>query len=397
MSNAAAGLPYVRHPIEIESPEERGYGNLRCNLTESSYTDGTLEEFGVDLRGLVLCYGDHLGHAGLRELIASSADGFGAEHLSPEDVILTPGAAAALFFVNSSLLGPGRHIVVEHNNYATNLTTPRLLGAEVDLVSLAFDDAFQLNLDHLEAAVRPTTALISVTTPHNPTGSVLAQADLERLCDIADRNGTYLLVDETYRDFVPYAQRLPLAASLYQRAISVSSMSKAFGLPGLRIGWAVCRDRDLSERLLAAKEQIAICGATLDESAAFQVLEGSKVHLERIHTDIDRRRNIVNAFFDRLNTDVDDNGPLLEWIAPRHGVVCFPRLRSDIDPDAFYRHLNEVEGTFVGDGHWFESSRRHFRLGFGWPADNELIEGLAAIERSARISVGTAGDAGRAG
>ena len=124
MSNAAAGLPYVRHPIEIESPEERGYGNLRCNLTESSYTDGTLEEFGVDLRGLVLCYGDHLGHPGLRELIASSADGFGAEHLSPEDVILTPGAAAALFFVNSSLLGPGRHIVVEHNNYATNLTTP---------------------------------------------------------------------------------------------------------------------------------------------------------------------------------------------------------------------------------------------------------------------------------
>ena len=116
--------------------------------------------------------------------------------------------------------------------------------------------------------VRPgLTRLISVTCPHNPTGTMLDLASLQALVDLAERSGAVLLVDETYRDLTHRAP-LPMAATLSRRAISVSSMSKAYGLPGLRVGWAVCRDAQLAETLLAAKEQIVICGATIDEAIA---------------------------------------------------------------------------------------------------------------------------------
>jgi aspartate/methionine/tyrosine aminotransferase len=102
-----------------------------------------------------------------------------------------------------------------------------------------------------------------VTQPHNPTGASFDRATLDALVELAERSGAVLLVDETYRDLT-HGDALPLAASLSPRALSVSSMSKAYGLPGLRIGWVVCRDPELGERLLAAKEQGLICGATHD-------------------------------------------------------------------------------------------------------------------------------------
>src|SRR5262249_596019 len=153
-----------------------------------------------------------------------------------------------------------------------NLETPRAIGADVDIVDLAYDDAWAIDVERLATSVRPgTTKLISVTCPHNPTGTVLELASLHALVELAERSGAVLRVDETHRDLPP-AEPLPIAASLSPRAISVASMSKAYGLPGLRVGWAVCRDAELQETLLAAKEQMVICGATIDEAIAGRVL-----------------------------------------------------------------------------------------------------------------------------
>jgi aspartate/methionine/tyrosine aminotransferase len=124
-------MDYRRMPIEAESPEQFGYDRIRHNLAESSVADTPLRELGVALDDLVLLYGDHLGRPGLRAAIA--ADGAG---LSPDDVLVTPGAAAALFIVATSLLKPGDHLVVARPNYATNLETPRALGADISHLDL---------------------------------------------------------------------------------------------------------------------------------------------------------------------------------------------------------------------------------------------------------------------
>src|SRR5262245_5297309 len=137
-------------PIEIESPEQLGYDAIANNLSESSFADMRLGDLGVDAEvgGLLLQYGDHLGLPRLRELIAG-----GDPPLSADDVIVTTGAAAALFAVSTSLLDAGEHAVVLHPNYATNLETPHALGAEVTALELRFEDDWRLDLERLEAAL----------------------------------------------------------------------------------------------------------------------------------------------------------------------------------------------------------------------------------------------------
>src|SRR3954447_19701542 len=207
-----------------------------------------------------------------------------------------PGAGEALYAGGASLLEPGDHMVVVRTNYATNLETPRAIGAELDIVDLTFDERWQLDVEQVAARVRVgATKLISVTCPHNPTGTMLALASLQALVELAERAGAVLLVDETYRD-LPHGDPLPLAATLSPRAISVSSMSKAYGLPGLRVGWAVCRDADLAETMLAAKEQIVICGPTLDEAIAGAVLSARDRILPAILDEARSRLAIVGEW-----------------------------------------------------------------------------------------------------
>ena len=150
-------------PIEVESPEELGYDTITNNLSESSVADRRLRDLGLDLDldELVLCYGDHLGDPVLREAVAAGGPG-----LSPEHVLVTPGAATALFCVATSLLDRGDHAIVVRTNYATNIETPRAIGADLDLVDLRYDDGWSLDLDELASRIRPgSTRLISVTPP----------------------------------------------------------------------------------------------------------------------------------------------------------------------------------------------------------------------------------------
>lgn len=370
-------------PIEVESPEQLGYDTITNNLSESSVADRRLSDLGIDLGTagadgvsaldeLLLCYGDHLGDPILREAVAAGGDG-----LHADDVLVTPGAAAALFATATSLLDPGEHIVVVRTNYATNLETPRAIGADVDVVDLSFDEAWRLDIERLAARVRPgTTRLISVTCPHNPTGTMLDLASLHALVELAERTGAVLLVDETYRDLT-HTDPLPMAATLSPRAISVSSMSKAYGLPGLRVGWAVCRDPQLAETLLAAKEQMVICGATIDEAIAGRVLTDRARILRPI---LDAVRTHFGIACDWMRAQ-----QTFEWIEPSGGVVGLVRFAGDVAVDTarFYEVLLGEYGTYVGPGHWFEVDDRHFRLGFGWPTEAELRAGLAGLSAAA--------------
>jgi aspartate/methionine/tyrosine aminotransferase len=362
-------MKYVRMPIEIESPEELGYDTIRFNLSESSIRDRKLSELGLEMEDLVLAYGAHRGAPGLRALIAAQSG------VSECDVLTTAGAAGALFIVATALLEKGDRLVVVRPNYATNIETPRAIGCAVDYVDLNLEDGFRLDVDRLERALRADTKLISVTTPHNPTGVSLDEPSLRRLIALTETRGIRLLVDETYRE-MSFVAKLPAAASLSPRAISVASMSKSYGIPGVRVGWIVSRDAELMERFLAAKEQIGICGSIVDERIAEAALAQGSQWLATVERELRAALSTVEAWIARETR--------LEWVKPQGGCVCFPRIRAGagIDVDVFYRTLAAAHATAVGPGHWFEQDKRFMRIGFGWPLATELKGGLAAISAS---------------
>ena len=365
-------MRYVRMPIEVESPEEYGYTRIRHNLSESSISDKKLSDFGLTVPDLALQYNDHRGAPGLRARIVAAEPG-----LRADDVLVTAGAAGALFIVSTSLLTKDDHLVVVRPNYATNLETPRAIGCAISFVDLSFEDGFRLDVDRLEAALRPNTKVISVTTPHNPTGVALPQEALGRLTALAARHGCRLVVDETYRDLC-FGELPHLAASLGPHVISVSSLSKAYGIPGIRLGWVVTSDPRLQELFLAAKEQISICGSVIHEWIGEEILARRAQILGATLAEMRLRLALVTRWI--------ESEPLLEWVPPSGGVVCLPRMKSTPPGGTadFYRRLLQAEGTYVGPGHWFELPDSCFRLGYGWPTREELQAGLQGISNALR-------------
>lgn len=362
-------------PIEVESPEEVGYDTIRCNLAESSMRDRLLGDLrlNVDLEKTILLYGDHRGHPGLRALLAAESG------CAPEQVLLTPGAAGALFIVATSLLSAGDHLVVLRPNYATNIETPRAIGCDISFVELSFEKGFRYTAQDIAAAMTPRTRLVSITNPHNPTGAVLGAGELARIVTLVAERGAYLLVDETYRDLT-VGTPLPFATALSDRVISIASLSKAYGLPGLRVGWLLTRDPVLNETFLAAKEQMIICGPVLDEEIAYRVYQRRTEELPRIAGEV---RRGVAALSEWIAGE-----PAMDWVQPLGGVVAFPWIRPDsgVDVPLFYAALNGTYGTWVGPGHWFEQDDRFMRVGFGWPTPSELDEGLQNISASINMA-----------
>jgi aspartate/methionine/tyrosine aminotransferase len=175
-----------------------------------------------------------------------------------------------------------------------------------------------------------------------------------------------------------WGSALPLAASLGDHVISVSALSKAYGVPGIRVGWLITTNPRLREVFLAAKEQISICGSVLDEHVALTVLRNRQAILEPTLAEMRRRLEQVALWM--------QGEELLEWVRPAGGVVCFPRMRSEPagGVEAFYERLLAQHGTYVGPGHWFEMPDTHFRLGYGWPTADQLTSGLAAISKALR-------------
>ena len=355
-------------PIEVESPEQMGYETIRHNLSESSFTDARLRDIhpAPDIQNLLLCYGSHAGHEGLRDAIVAGTS------LSREDVLLTMGAAGALFIVATSLLEKDDELIVVHPNYATNLETPRAIGAVIRPVDLPWENAFRLDIVKIGSMINGRTRFISVTTPHNPTGVCLGAGELQQLANLAAAHGIYLLVDETYRD-MSFGNPPPLAATLSPRVISISSLSKTYGLPGLRTGWLICGDRRLMATFLAAKEQIHICGPVIDEAIAFGYWQERGRRLPAIRAAIAEKFGIVSAWMREQDQ--------FEWIPPAGGCVCFPRIRQPEKGDLaqFYRRLLEEFGTYVGRGHWFDMPDQYFRIGYGWPHSGSLQQGLRAL------------------
>lgn len=356
-------------PIEIESPEQLGYDKVKFNLTESSYRDTRFGDLKLELKDLILSYNDHLGHPGLRTQIAGDLG------LEAHQVITTVGAASALFIVATSILKSGDRMLVVRPNYATNIETPRAIGAEIDFYSLTPENNFEIDLDAFLSKITAHTKLVSLTHPHNPTGTTLPESTLDKIAKRCAMEGAVLLVDETYRDLQFGGSTRP-ATSFGKNVVSVSSLSKAYGLPGIRMGWLASQDPELLEVFLAAKEQIFITGSALDEEVAYQFLRERNSHWSKMQTQVLKHFDIVKKW--------KAQEPRLGWVEPTGGVVCFPWIKNHdtVKIENFYKILNDKYETFVGPGHWFEMPKHFMRIGFGWPKTSELEEGLRRISKT---------------
>jgi aspartate/methionine/tyrosine aminotransferase len=303
---------------------------------------------------LWLGYAESAGLPALREAIAGQ---FASCH--PDDILVFSAPEEAIFHVAAATLDPGDQMVGITPAYQSSYEIPRTIGAEVTLVPLREDRAWTLDVDELAAAVTARTKLIYVNFPNNPTGTIMPASDQRRLIDLADSCGAYLFSDEVYRglEFDP-ADRLPSAADLYPRAISLGGMSKAYGLPGVRLGWIACRDAALIRRLLAAKDFTTICAAAPSEVLALIAVHAADRLIARSLTGITRNLALVDEFLaHRPGT--------LRWSRPRAGSIGFPELLLDLPVTTFCETLVTEHGVLLVPGTMFETPTNHFRIGLG--------------------------------
>jgi aspartate/methionine/tyrosine aminotransferase len=344
------------------------------DIGESAVKYLTFDQLGIDLGKLPIRYGYHTGRPDLREILAAQYDGLSADH-----VLVTGGGSEANFAIISALLKPGDHMIVEHPNYPSLYEVPRSLGLDVSLFTLRYEDGFRPRWDDLEKLVTPRTKLISLTHPNNPTGSMISRGELERVIELVESRDIYLMFDETYRDLA-YENKLPSAASLSSKVVIISSMSKIYGLPGIRIGWLATKDRYLLDATLAIREQVSITNNALGEEIAVQVLKRQEEFLNRARTRVKRNLGIVSEWMAKQDK--------FEWVFPEAGVVAFPRIKPEItvDPEKVYRLLAEKYKTFTIPGRHFEMDNRHFRLGFGGEPE-EIRIGLGNFEKALNDAV----------
>jgi aspartate/methionine/tyrosine aminotransferase len=316
---------------------------------------------------LTLGYTESTGLPALREAIAGLYPG-----LAAEKVLTFAGAEEAVFVLMNVLLGPGDHAVVTWPGYQSLYEVARATGAEVTLLPLREEDGWELDLDAVRRALKPSTRLLVVNFPHNPTGALPGPGTFEALCALAEERGVYLLSDEVYRllEHAP-ARTLPAAAELTSRGVSLGVMSKAFGLAGLRVGWLACRDAELLRRCAAYKDYTTICNSAPSEVLALIALRAREQVLARSRSIIEDNLKLVDAFFER-------HADMFRWVRPRAGSVAFPRLLRDMPVAEFCQALVEREGVLLLPGEVYDFPGNHFRMGLG---RTQLPEALARLER----------------
>ena len=353
-------------PIEIESPEEVGYGNIHINLAESSAYELDLRELGLDLNGIKPEYTDHRGHPTLRKLIAEQGEG-----LNASDVLLTGGAAMAMYFVYSSLLNTGDKIGIVFPNYSSNLQSPRTLGYQIIQINLRYEENWELPLAEVEKAALAGARMISLTTPHNPTGNCITKGQINDLLLLTSKYKLILLFDETYRDAC-FESNFPLLASFHNNWISLISFSKGYGLPGIRIGAIITKNKTWYETFLAAKETIQICNPPLEEAIAYAFYTRRLELVSKMNAKAQINLGVLKAWLNNENR--------VEAVLPQGGLVCFVRIKKRVSNlDHFYKFLFEQHGLVVGPGHWFDMDDKYMRIGFGYPEELKLKAGLKII------------------
>jgi aspartate/methionine/tyrosine aminotransferase len=329
----------------------------------------------ADLAALSLGYGSSAGDADLRALVAGRL-GVPSEH-----ILLTSGAAGALFLV--SLLHSDGEIVAGLPCYPPMLDVLRGLGARVITVSGRFDDGYRVDTGAFRGHLSARTRLVMVASPQNPSGVPITPDEIDEiLAAMAHRcPEAWLLVDETFRE-ATYGGTAPAAsfAGRTERVLTCASLSKAYGAPGLRIGWLTVPDARLREQLRLAKFNSSICCGVLDEFLAARLLSRADQLLAARGELMARARATVEHW-------IGDQDGRLQWLRPEAGAFCCVRLDPErfgvADVQRFHRRL-AGQRTAVARGPWFGDGDHVMRLGLAYPPPGELEKGLEIITAALR-------------
>jgi aspartate/methionine/tyrosine aminotransferase len=288
---------------------------------------------------------------GYEPLLEEIGKRYGAEK---EEVSVATGASGANFLVCGALLEAGDEVLVERPAYDPLLGIPRFLGAEIRRFDRVFGDGFQVDPERVAQGITPRTRLVFLTNPHNPTGALTPPERLLEIGSLAERVGARVLVDEVYLDSV-HGQEVRSAASLSPTFISTSSLTKAYGLSGLRAGWAIST-AEVAERIRRVRDIVDGVGSFPSELLAYLAFRNLGALRERA-------RSILKPNLDLLTAFVAGQ-PKLAWVAPTGGSVGFPRIDGLDDVSDFVRLLRERYDTGVVPGHFFEAPA-HFRVALG--------------------------------
>jgi len=301
---------------------------------------------------------------GYRPLIDAIAARYGVE---AERVTTATGTAGANLLAFAALLEPGDEVLVERPGYDPLIGAARLLGATTTRFDRRFEDGYALDPEAVRRALTPRTALIVVTSPHNPTGVPVDPAALAEVGRIAERQGAIVLVDEVYKDVS--GDSSPPAAAGGDVFVTTSSLTKSYGLSSLRAGWVIASER-ITERARRARDVVDVTGSIVAErlaTLAFQQLDALHARARRV---LARNKALADAFLAAH--------PQLEYV-PSAITVVFPRLRGVADATPFVDRLMREHATAVGPGRFFDAPA-HFRVGYG--GDTEKIRGgLARLDR----------------
>ncbi len=289
-----------------------------------------------------------------------------------EGVVLAQGTSFANFLACATILEPGDEAIVEQPAYDPLLSLVRYLGAEVKRLPRRFEEGYAADPEELARLLSRRTRLVVLTSPHNPSGVAVAPEALARIGALAAGCGARVLVDEVYRDIL-FEEAPPSAARLGPPFIATSSLTKSYGLSGLRCGWILC-EAALAERMRRLNDLMGVVGTAPAESmgaAAFRSLAALEARTRSL---MEPNTRLVHAF-------LRDHDDLLECVVPGRSMTVFPRLRNGASSDRLHDRLRERETSIV-PGRFFEFPR-HFRLGFAVRTE-DVAEGLRRLSEVLR-------------
>ncbi len=303
---------------------------------------------------LSLGYTESPGLPLLRKEIAQLYDSLEADH-----ILTTAGAEEGIYCAMHSLISEGDHVVIVSPSYQSLETLPQVLGAETTFIHLQSTNKWKLSFDQIQSAWRPSTKLLILVCPHNPTGTLLEQDVYEKMISLARKTGAYIFCDEVYRFLeIDESKRLPAIVDGYEKGISLNVMTKSFGLAGLRIGWLASRDTDLLQKANSYKMYTSICNSAPSEILALIALKSK----DRI---LKRNREIILHNVELLDAFVKRHPHSIRWVRPESGTIAFLELLLPISIDQFTEELVDQKGVLIMPATIFDCPGNFFRIGFG--------------------------------
>jgi len=323
---------------------------------------------------LPLGYSEARGTVALRSALAATY-----QSMTPDHILVTTGAIEANFLLFNVLLDAGDHVIAPYPAYQQLYSVPRAIGCDVSLWHVGPETGYRYDVDALERLVTPKTKVIVVNTPHNPTGAMLSPADAARVYALAESVGAWVISDEAYRwlsvpDGDPFA---PPVVDMGPRGISVGTLSKPYGLPGLRIGW-IAGPPDIVERCWGMRDYITLSPGKLNDALACLALR----HHEKI---VARNREIIVANLAAASAWIDARRDVLSWTPPRGGLLALLKYNLPVDSLTLADALATEHSVMLAPGSAF-GYEHHLRLGIGQRPDlfaTGLIEAGKGLDQFA--------------